>query len=134
VHTNQYSYSELFRTTREVDKMPAVYFHYEISPIMAMVRGSGNGGLGLGRGRVWIGEMPAVCAHYEISPTMALGRGERGNRAIVRLTYSYKTSLPSWPWWGGGGTRWGDAGRSHDPNHHNHGRGWTGGPGVPWGL
>mmetsp|Transcript_16967 Transcript_16967/g.53800 ORF Transcript_16967/g.53800 Transcript_16967/m.53800 type:complete len:178 (+) Transcript_16967:386-919(+) len=37
VHTNQYSYNELFRTTREVDKMPAVYFHYEISPIMAKV-------------------------------------------------------------------------------------------------
>lgn len=38
VNTNQYSYNELFRTTRETDKMPAVYFHYEISPIMAKVR------------------------------------------------------------------------------------------------
>jgi len=35
LRTNQYSYTELFRTTEEVDKMPAVYFHYEISPIMA---------------------------------------------------------------------------------------------------
>jgi len=35
VHTNQYSFTELFRTTREIDKLPAVYFHYEISPIMA---------------------------------------------------------------------------------------------------
>jgi len=34
-HTNQYSYTELFRTTKETEKMPAVYFHYEISPIMA---------------------------------------------------------------------------------------------------
>ena len=34
-HSNQYSYTELFRTTKQVDKMPAVYFHYEISPIMA---------------------------------------------------------------------------------------------------
>ena len=33
--TNQYTYTELFRTTSELDKFPAVYFHYEISPIMA---------------------------------------------------------------------------------------------------
>jgi len=37
VHTNQYSYTELFRTTSELDKLPAVYFHYELSPIMARV-------------------------------------------------------------------------------------------------
>ena len=37
VHTNQYSYTELFRTTHELDKLPAVYFHYELSPIMAKV-------------------------------------------------------------------------------------------------
>ena len=35
LHTNQYSYTELFRTTSELDKLPAVYFHYELSPIMA---------------------------------------------------------------------------------------------------
>jgi len=35
VHTNQYSYTELFRTTKDIDKLPAVHFHYEISPIMA---------------------------------------------------------------------------------------------------
>ena len=35
VHTNQYSYTELFRTTQELEKLPAVYFHYELSPIMA---------------------------------------------------------------------------------------------------
>ena len=35
LQTNQYSYTELFRTTSELDKLPAVYFHYEISPIMA---------------------------------------------------------------------------------------------------
>ena len=35
VQTNQYSYTELFRTTHELDKFPAVYFHYEFSPIMA---------------------------------------------------------------------------------------------------
>mmetsp|Transcript_50112 Transcript_50112/g.108593 ORF Transcript_50112/g.108593 Transcript_50112/m.108593 type:complete len:379 (+) Transcript_50112:252-1388(+) len=35
LQTNQYTYTELFRTTHEVEKMPAVYFHYEISPIMA---------------------------------------------------------------------------------------------------
>jgi len=35
VQTNQYSYTELFRTTHEMDKFPAVYFHYEFSPIMA---------------------------------------------------------------------------------------------------
>jgi len=33
--TNQFSYTELFRTTHELDKFPAVYFHYEFSPIMA---------------------------------------------------------------------------------------------------
>ena len=33
--TNQFSYTELFRTTQELDKFPAVYFHYEFSPIMA---------------------------------------------------------------------------------------------------
>jgi len=32
-----FSYNELFRTTKEASKMPAVYFHYEISPIMAKV-------------------------------------------------------------------------------------------------
>ena len=37
VHTNQYSYTELFRTTQDIDKLPAVYFHYELSPIMAKV-------------------------------------------------------------------------------------------------
>ena len=37
VHTNQFSYTELFRTTHELDKLPAVYFHYELSPIMAKV-------------------------------------------------------------------------------------------------
>jgi len=37
LHTNQYSYTELFRTTSELDKLPAVYFHYELSPIMAKV-------------------------------------------------------------------------------------------------
>ena len=31
----RYSYTELFRTTSELDKLPAVYFHYELSPIMA---------------------------------------------------------------------------------------------------
>ena len=36
-HSNQFSYTELFRTTQEVDKLPAVYFHYEISPIMARI-------------------------------------------------------------------------------------------------
>ena len=35
LHTNQYSYTELFRTVKELDKLPAVYFHYELSPIMA---------------------------------------------------------------------------------------------------
>jgi len=35
--TNQYSYTELFRTTHELDKLPAVFFHYDISPIMAKV-------------------------------------------------------------------------------------------------
>ena len=35
LHTNQYSYTELFRTTQELEKLPAVYFHYELSPIMA---------------------------------------------------------------------------------------------------
>ena len=35
LHTNQFSYTELFRTTHELDKLPAVYFHYELSPIMA---------------------------------------------------------------------------------------------------
>lgn len=35
VITNQYSYTELFRTTKDIDKLPAVHFHYEISPIMA---------------------------------------------------------------------------------------------------
>ena len=35
--TNQFSYTELFRTTSEVEKLPAVYFHYELSPIMAKV-------------------------------------------------------------------------------------------------
>ena len=37
LHTNQYSYTELFRTTQELEKLPAVYFHYELSPIMARV-------------------------------------------------------------------------------------------------
>lgn len=37
VNTNQYSYTELFRTTQDIDKLPAVYFHYELSPIMAKV-------------------------------------------------------------------------------------------------
>ena len=37
LHTNQYSYTELFRTTSQLDKLPAVYFHYELSPIMAKV-------------------------------------------------------------------------------------------------
>ena len=35
LQTNQYSYTELFRTTHELDKFPAVFFHYEFSPIMA---------------------------------------------------------------------------------------------------
>jgi len=35
LRTNQFSYTELFRTTQELDKLPAVYFHYEFSPIMA---------------------------------------------------------------------------------------------------
>jgi len=35
VNTNQYSYTELFRTTKDIEKLPAVHFHYEISPIMA---------------------------------------------------------------------------------------------------
>lgn len=35
VLTNQFSYTELFRTTHELDKFPAVYFHYEFSPIIA---------------------------------------------------------------------------------------------------
>jgi len=35
MQTNQYSYTFLFRTTHELDKFPAVYFHYEFSPIMA---------------------------------------------------------------------------------------------------
>ena len=35
--TNQFSYTELFRTTQEVEKLPAVSFHYEISPIMARI-------------------------------------------------------------------------------------------------
>ena len=33
----RYSYTELFRTTSELDKLPAVYFHYELSPIMVRV-------------------------------------------------------------------------------------------------
>lgn len=37
MHTNQFAYTELFRTTHELDKLPAVFFHYEISPIMAKV-------------------------------------------------------------------------------------------------
>ena len=37
LHTNQFSYTELFRTTHELDKLPAVFFHYELSPIMAKV-------------------------------------------------------------------------------------------------
>ena len=37
LHTNQFSYTELFRTTHELNKFPAVYFHYELSPIMAKV-------------------------------------------------------------------------------------------------
>lgn len=35
LETNQFSYTELYRTTHELDKLPAVFFHYEISPIMA---------------------------------------------------------------------------------------------------
>merc|ERR1712070_469364 len=35
LETYQYSYTELFRTSGETDKMPAVYFLYDISPIMA---------------------------------------------------------------------------------------------------
>uniref|UniRef100_A0A7S3BPE8 Endoplasmic reticulum vesicle transporter C-terminal domain-containing protein n=1 Tax=Haptolina ericina TaxID=156174 RepID=A0A7S3BPE8_9EUKA len=35
VHTNQYSYTELFRNTHDIDKLPAVFFNYEFSPIMA---------------------------------------------------------------------------------------------------
>ncbi|KAJ1623703.1 endoplasmic reticulum vesicle transporter [Pavlovales sp. CCMP2436] len=35
VLSNQYSFTQIFRTTAETDKLPAVYFHYELSPIMA---------------------------------------------------------------------------------------------------
>ena len=35
LQSNQLSYTELFLTTKEVDKLPAIYFHYELSPIMA---------------------------------------------------------------------------------------------------
>lgn len=37
LHTNQFSFTELFRTTHELEKLPAVFFHYELSPIMAKV-------------------------------------------------------------------------------------------------
>jgi len=46
VHTNQYSFTEIFRTTAETDRLPAVFFNYELSPIMATFtetsRGLGN--------------------------------------------------------------------------------------------
>lgn len=38
ISTNQYSFTELFRSTEETDKLPFVFFHYELSPIMARLR------------------------------------------------------------------------------------------------
>lgn len=35
VASNQYSFTEIFRTTAETDRLPAVFFNYELSPIMA---------------------------------------------------------------------------------------------------
>jgi hypothetical protein len=37
VSSNQYSFTEVFRTSSEVERLPAVYFHYELSPIMAQL-------------------------------------------------------------------------------------------------
>ena len=39
-HTTPYPprYTELFRTTSQTDKLPAVFFHYELSPIMVKLQ------------------------------------------------------------------------------------------------
>ena len=59
LHTNQFSYTELFRTTHELDKLPAVFFHYDISPIMAKVS------------VVTVVTAVTVVFQYELSPIMA---------------------------------------------------------------
>lgn len=37
VRSSQYSFTEVYRASGEVERLPAVYVHYELSPIMAQL-------------------------------------------------------------------------------------------------